>query len=52
MRLKDLKRLFHHRYGIYLPDDDAGREDLEELLLVGVNKFLPLLLLSGLPGCQ
>lgn len=29
LRLHDLARLFRHRYGIELPDDDAGREDLE-----------------------
>ena len=29
MRLRDLVRLFHHRYGsLTLPDDDSGREDL------------------------
>jgi hypothetical protein len=27
-RLRDLGRLFHHRYGSLLPDDDSGREDL------------------------
>jgi hypothetical protein len=28
-RLRDLDRLFHHRYrGLALPDDDSGREDL------------------------
>ena len=31
-RLGDLRRLFRHRYGPVLPDDDAGREDLIELL--------------------
>ena len=29
---KDLRSLFQHRYGAGFPDDDAGREDLEELL--------------------
>ena len=41
VRLSDLKRLFHHRYGHVLPDDDAGRDDLEELLMVSVDKNLP-----------
>jgi hypothetical protein len=27
-RLRDLGRLFHHRYGSLLPEDDSGREDL------------------------
>jgi hypothetical protein len=31
-RLGDLRRLLLHRYGPVLPDDDAGREDLIELL--------------------
>lgn len=29
LRLHDLAKIFRHRYGIALPDDDAGREDLE-----------------------
>ena len=33
LRLGDLQRLLRHRYGYCLPDDDAGREDLYELLL-------------------
>ena len=28
----DLRRIFRHRYGATLPDDDAGREDLDLLL--------------------
>ena len=32
-RLGDLRRLFRYRYGPVLPDDDAGRADLHELLL-------------------
>lgn len=28
LRLKDLAKLFRGRYGITLPDDDAGRDDL------------------------
>jgi hypothetical protein len=28
----DLRRIFHHRYGVTLPNDDAGRDDLELLL--------------------
>jgi hypothetical protein len=34
LRLGNLTKLFQHRYGRELPDDDAGREDLRELLLV------------------
>ena len=30
--LGDLRKIFRHRYGPTLPDDDAGREDLELLL--------------------
>jgi hypothetical protein len=33
LRLGDLRRLLHSRYGPVLPDDDAGRADLGELLL-------------------
>ena len=33
LRLGNLRTLFRHRYGPELPDDDAGREDLHELLL-------------------
>ena len=33
LRLGNLRRLFRHRYGPVLPDDDAGRADLYELLL-------------------
>ena len=33
LRLGNLRTLFRHRYGPILPDDDAGREDLRELLL-------------------
>ena len=29
IRLNELERLFYHRYGPLLPDDDAGREDFE-----------------------
>ena len=32
LRLGNLRRLFRHRYGPVLPDDDAGRGDLHELL--------------------
>lgn len=28
LRLNDLAKLFRHRYGVELPDDDAGRDDL------------------------
>jgi hypothetical protein len=33
LRLGDLRKLLRDRYGPMLPDDDAGREDLRELLL-------------------
>jgi hypothetical protein len=33
LRLNDLARLFRARYGVTLPDDDAGRDDL----MVAVN---------------
>jgi hypothetical protein len=33
LRLGDIRRLLRSRYGHTLPDDDAGREDLIELLL-------------------
>jgi hypothetical protein len=33
LRLGDMRRYYRHRYGHTLPDDDAGREDLYELLL-------------------
>ena len=33
LRLGDLRKLLRSRYGHALPDDDAGREDLHELLL-------------------
>jgi hypothetical protein len=29
----DLRRIYRYRYGAILPDDDAGRDDLELLLL-------------------
>jgi hypothetical protein len=38
-RLGDLKRVLRHRYGHELPDDDAGRADLE--LLLDVVSFAP-----------
>lgn len=38
LRLNDLARLFRARYGITLPDDDAGRDDL----LVAVNHLASL----------
>jgi hypothetical protein len=40
LRLGNLRTLFRNRYGAILPDDDAGREDIRELLLpisVGPN---------------
>jgi hypothetical protein len=33
LRLGNLRTLFRNRYGAILPDDDAGREDMRELLL-------------------
>jgi hypothetical protein len=33
LRLGNLRTLFRNRYGAVLPDDDAGREDMRELLL-------------------
>jgi hypothetical protein len=33
LRLGNIRVLLRHRYGATLPDDDAGREDLLELLL-------------------
>ena len=38
-RLGELRRLFRDRYGPFLPDDDAGREDLRELLLLASMAF-------------
>jgi hypothetical protein len=32
-RYGDLRKLFHDRYGQTFPDDDAGNDDLFELLL-------------------
>ena len=41
-RLGELRRLFRDRYGgPVLPDDDAGREDLRELLLLASMAFNP-----------
>lgn len=41
-RLGDLQRLYRHRYGrTLLPDDDAGREDLRELLLIASLAYNP-----------
>jgi hypothetical protein len=33
LRLGNLRKLFRDRYGPIFPDDDAGRADLQELLL-------------------
>src|SRR6516225_8675738 len=33
LRLGNLRKLFRHRYGPILPNDDAGRAELRELLL-------------------
>jgi hypothetical protein len=34
LRQGDLVRLYRHRYGVTLPNDDAGRDDLSDLLCV------------------
>lgn len=34
VRLGQVRKVFRHRYGYQLPDDDAGREELRELLLL------------------
>lgn len=39
LRLHDLAKLFRHRYGVELPDDDAGRDDLA----VAINHIVCLL---------
>jgi hypothetical protein len=33
LRLGDVQKVLRSRYGHTLPDDDAGREDLHEMLL-------------------
>lgn len=38
LRLNDLNRLFRARYGVTLPDDDAGRDDM----MVAVNHLTSL----------
>ena len=38
VRLGDLKRVLQHRCGHELPDDDAGREYLTELLYLSLDK--------------
>lgn len=38
LRLNDLARLFRARYGVTLPDDDAGRDDM----MVAVNHLASL----------
>ena len=40
LRLGDLKRVLRHRCGHELPDDDAGREYLTELLYLSLDKNL------------
>ena len=45
LRLGNLRTFFRHRYGPTFPDDDAGREDLRELLLpisVGPNASIKM----------
>jgi hypothetical protein len=41
LRLGDLQRFLRKRYGHSLPDDDAGREDLRELLLLASLAYNP-----------
>ena len=41
LRLGDLQRFFRKRWGHSLPDDDAGREDLRELLLLASLAYNP-----------
>jgi hypothetical protein len=38
LRLGDLRRLLRARYGHTLPDDDAGRDDLELLLMLSFER--------------
>jgi hypothetical protein len=38
VRLGHLKRLLRQRYGFELPDDDAGREDLELVLCLPATR--------------
>jgi hypothetical protein len=38
LRLHDLAKIFRHRYGVTLPDDDAGRDDLD----VAINHLASL----------
>lgn len=45
LRLGDLCRLYRSRYGPVLPDDDAGRSDLHDLLTIislGANAELKM----------
>lgn len=34
VRVGDMRKLLRHRYGHQLPDDDAGRDDLRDLLIL------------------
>jgi hypothetical protein len=38
LRMRDLARIFRHRYGVHLPNDDAGRDDA----IVAVNHLAHL----------
>jgi hypothetical protein len=40
-RLGDLRAIFRDRYGLALPNDDAGRDDLRELLLLASMAYNP-----------
>ena len=44
MRVREITRWFEHRYGDSLPDDDAGRGDLDLFVnyLVQVNRHNPI----------
>ena len=49
LRLGHLKRILHDRYGLILPDDDAGRDDLHELLLaVSLRPKEPVLIMRNI----
>jgi len=49
LRLGNLRKLFRDRYGPTLPDDDAGREDLRELLLpISVGSHADIKMLNAI----
>jgi ElaB/YqjD/DUF883 family membrane-anchored ribosome-binding protein len=50
-RLSEVQRLLRHRVGRHLPDDDAGREYLHELLLIASLRIIsPATLMWNLAG--